>query len=467
MAERRVWTVADVTAAVRRTLAACPDLADMLVEGEISNLSLPASGHAYFSLQDRTGTLRCVCFRREMLRLGFVPENGMVVVAHGRLEVWDQGSQYQLRIDRLTPSGVGALALAVEQRRRRLAREGLFDSRRKRPLPRLPRRVAVVTSMTGAAVRDVRTVLRRRAPGVDVVLVAATVQGEGAAETVVLGLERAHALRHIDVILVVRGGGSFEDLAPFQAESVVRAIARSRIPVVTGIGHETDVTLADHAADHRAATPSAAAELAVPAVADLMLEVTARRQTLIRSVRLAVERRRSTISHRRLTLARLSPEFMVGSRRQDIDARAGRLRAALVAEINLKERQLSRAREGLRMRSPATLIPAQRDAIGRRSQALEAAVRSHLRVRHSGLDGRSGRLRALSPRRILERGYSITFDQRSGAIITDPAVLQPGQYLRTEMAAGAVHSLVVSAPDPGERMYDDATGRAPDHEDHA
>ncbi|MDQ2959978.1 MAG: exodeoxyribonuclease VII large subunit, partial [Candidatus Dormibacteraeota bacterium] len=255
---------------MRATVAARPELEDVLVEGEISNLSTPSSGHIYFTLKDRTAALACVCFRSHALRIPFAAENGMTVVAHGHVEIYAQQGRYQLYVDRLEPSGVGALALAVEQCKRALAAAGLFDERRKRALPLLPRRVAVVTSRTGAALRDVVTTMRRRAPCVDLVLSPATVQGDGAAETIVLALRRAARVRGVDVVLLVRGGGALEDLMAFNEEAVARAIFDSPVPVVCGVGHETDLTIADLVADHRAATPSAAAELVAPDVRELM-----------------------------------------------------------------------------------------------------------------------------------------------------------------------------------------------------
>jgi exodeoxyribonuclease VII large subunit len=280
MSFRQALTVAQLTAVIRGVIALSPDLEDVLVEGEISNLSMPASGHLYFTLKDANASLSCVVWRSQRAEIPFRPENGMTVIVHGRIEVYDAQGRYQLYADRLEPSGIGALALAVEQRRRALAAEGLFDEARKRALPLLPRRVVVVTSRSGAALRDVLTVVGRRAPGVDLVLSPATVQGEGAVETLVLALERAQSVSGAEVVLLVRGGGSLEDLMPFNDERLARAIRAGRLPVVSGVGHETDTTIADLAADRRAATPSAAAELAVPDSRRLGAELGARRARL-------------------------------------------------------------------------------------------------------------------------------------------------------------------------------------------
>src|SRR5450755_3310896 len=231
------YTVTELTTVVGNALAAQPQLEDVLVEGEISNLTRPAAGHVYFTLKDRSSALTCVCFRSNALRIPFAPENGMTVVAHGQVSVYSQQGRYQLVADRLEPSGVGALALAVEQRKRVLSSEGLFDARLKRRLPLLPRRVAVVTSRSGAALHDVVTVMGRRASCVDLVFSSATVQGDGAAETIVAALQRAGRARAVEVVLLVRGGGSLEDLMAFNHEAVARAIRACPVPVVTGVGH--------------------------------------------------------------------------------------------------------------------------------------------------------------------------------------------------------------------------------------
>ena len=268
-------TVSQLTAVVRAALSVEPQLEDVLVEGEVSNLRMPVSGHMYFTLKDATSSIRCVSWRSARLRIPFQPESGMTVIAHGRVDIYEQDGAYQLYVDALDPSGHGALALAVEQLLKRLSAEGLFDPARKRPLPLLPRRVAVVTSTSGAALRDVCTVVRRRAPQVGVLVSPTPVQGDGAEGAIVNALRRAQEAVGVDVVLLVRGGGSLEDLWAFQGEALARAIRASRVPVVTGIGHETDTTVADWAADRRAPTPSAAAEVAVP-------DTTALRRDLVR-----------------------------------------------------------------------------------------------------------------------------------------------------------------------------------------
>jgi len=454
------YTVSEVTAIVGGALAARPELEDVLVEGEISNLTRPSSGHLYFSLRDSSAQLGCVCFRTSAARVPFTPENGLTVVAHGQVGVYPQQGRYQLVVDRLEPSGVGALALAVEQRKRALAAEGLFDDRLKRRLPRLPARIAVVTSRTGAALHDVLTVTQRRAPWVDVVLSFATVQGEGAAETIVAALRRAGRTPGVEAVLVVRGGGSPEDLMAFNDAAVARAIRACPVPVVTGVGHETDVTIADLAADHRAATPSAAAETAVPSRGQLRDEVGSRERRLRDSLRAELTNKRQQALRRHTRLDQLSPRLRVTRMRQELDLRDTRLRAALLGGVSRRQRDLERARGSLELHSPLRALPVNRERMEGRSRHLRGSAGAFLADRRRRLEGLGGRLEALSPLRVIDRGYSITVDALTGRVITSASVVAPGALLRTRLAAGSLLSEVLAdgASPRGERTYDDGDG---------
>ncbi len=471
MSARAAFSVTELTTLVGNALATRPELEDVLVEGEISNLTRPASGHLYFTLKDRSSSLGCVCFRANALRIPFAPENGMTVVAHGQVSVYAQQGRYQLVADRLEPSGVGALALAVEQRKRALAAEGLFDQRHKRPLPLLPARVAVVTSRTGAALRDVITVLGRRAPCVDVVFSSATVQGDGAAETIVSALARAGRARGVEVVLLVRGGGSLEDLMAFNDEAVARAIRACPVPVVCGVGHEVDVTIADLAADHRAATPSAAAETVAPSCGQLLGELAGREHRLRDALRRELSHKRERAQRRFSRLDQLSPAVRMSRMRQDLRARDVRLRGALVAGVSRRQRELERARGALEVHSPLRALPMHRERLAARTTRLEASSANALLTRRRHLDGVVGRLDALSPLRVIERGYSITVDTATGRVLTAAAGVQPGAVLRTRLAQGSLVSEVlpggVEVTADRERMYDDEPGqRATSEDDH-
>ena len=469
MSLRRPLTVAELTGIIRGVISASPDLEDVLVEGEISNLSLPSSGHLYFTLKDGGAALGCVVWRSQRLQIPFRPENGMTVIVHGRIEIYDAQGRYQLYADRLEPSGVGALALAVEQRRRALAAEGLFDEAAKRPLPLLPRRVVVVTSRTGAALRDVLTVIGRRAPCIDIVLSPATVQGEGAVETLVLALERAQSVGGAEVLLLVRGGGSLEDLMAFNDERVARAVRGSRLPVVCGVGHETDTTIADLAADRRAASPSAAAELVAPDCRRLAAELAERRVRLAGAVRREVVATRQSLERLGRRMENASPLRRLPSQRQEMDVRVTRLRGALMGALGSKRRELDRTTARLRIESPGRHLELDRERLARRRRRLSDLSEAAVGGRRHGVAVRRAQLEALSPLAVLERGYSITMDAGTGTVLTEAVAVSPGQVLRTRLARGTVISTADAADGGGpgdgstdqrERMYDSGEATA-------
>src|SRR5579862_4176781 len=261
MPERRVWSVSDLTGRIRDLLAG--EFADISVEGEVSNAHAAQSGHLYFTLKDARAQIRCVCFRTQLQRLKFRPEDGLHVTVRGSISVYETRGEYQIYVEHVEPVGFGALQLAFEQLKKRLDAEGLFSPDRKKPLPMLPERVGLITSPSGAAVRDVVRILRRRFPNLHLIVYPVRVQGAGAADEIVTAIKYFNRKQLVDVLIVARGGGSLEDLWAFNEENVVRAIAACTIPIVTGIGHETDFTISDFVADVRASTPSAAAELVV------------------------------------------------------------------------------------------------------------------------------------------------------------------------------------------------------------
>lgn len=342
-----------------------PELRDVWVEGEVSSLSTSPRGHVYFTLKEVNLTLECMLSAERAAGVAALPRSGQRVVAHGNVEVYGDRSSYQLLCDNVRPAGLGEAYARLEALRRRLQAEGLFDAARKRALPVGVRRVAVVTSPAGAAWRDIQTVVARRDPRVEIVLAPAQVQGQGAVESLIAALDGVAQLRNVDAIILARGGGAPEELWPFNDEALVRAATRSRVPLVTGVGHESDTTLVDHAADLRAPTPSVAAELVVP-------DVRSRMQALDRAVRRLEQRVREALRRRRLT---------VEAARRVLDRRAPRARVA-----------------ALRRR-----LDEDRDRLERAARALVA------RRRATGLAA-SRRLEALSPLNVLGRGYAIVED---------------------------------------------------------
>lgn len=372
-------------------------LADVWVRGEISNFHhhLP-SGHMYFTLKDATACVRAVMFRSANQRLPFRPEEGMRVIAGGNVSVYERDGQYQLYVREMQPDGVGSLFLAFEQCKRKLAEEGLFDEGLKRPLPLVPRRVGVVTSPVGAAIRDVITVARRRFPNVHLVVSPVQVQGLGAAVDIIRGLElldRLEGPEAVDVIILARGGGSIEELWAFNDEALARAIRAARHPVVTGIGHETDVTIADLVADRRAATPSNAAELAVPSKAELAHRLGVRTGQLAHAARATLERGRRAVETWGRSAVLAAPGRLLDGRRQRVDDLARRAETAFV--------QMMR---GLTLR---------RNAL-------------------------AGRLHALSPLAVLGRGYALCRRSADGRLVTTVALVAAGEAVELQVRDGLV-----------------------------
>ena len=391
MTGARVWTVGELTRHIRNLLEGDLSLRNVWLRGEISNLSRPASGHLYFSLKDAGASLKCVMWRSNVELLGWQPEHGAQVLARGRISVYPQGGVYQLYVDELHPAGVGDLHAQFEELRERLRAEGLFELERKRPLPPFPRLLGVVTSPQAAALRDVLQVLRRRWPLVKVLLAPTLVQGDMAPPQIVAALRALDARDDVDLILLVRGGGSLEELWAFNDEGVARAIAACRHPIVCGVGHETDFTIADFAADVRASTPTAAAELAVPDQADLRRRVRAHAVQVEEQVLRRLAEARQSLEREGRSLARLSPRGRIEAERQRLDELSRRASQALLHSLALRRAALGRAR----------------------AQMLD-----------------------LSPQATLERGYAIVRREDTGVVVRSVQQAQAGDDLRIQVQDG-------------------------------
>ena len=390
----RILRVSDLNRRVRSLLDADPTLADVWVEGEVSQPSFPASGHCFFTLKDGGSQVKAVLFREELARATVRPAHGMQLICHGRVRVYEAQGSYQLYVESVTPAGAGDLHAQYEQLRIRLAAEGLFEERLKRPVPRWPRRIGVVTSPVGAVWRDIGNVLRRRFPLVEVVLSPTIVQGATAAPAVVRALERIYARPELDVIILARGGGSLEDVWPFNDERVVRAVRRSPVPIIVGVGHESDVTLADFAADLRAPTPSAAAELATPDGTQLPAILARLRDRATTALNARLADRRGFLAAERRALAAAAP---------DIDA--------------------------VRQRTA--------DLVDRSARALAGRLSRD----RAALDALRDGLRALGPQATLERGYAIA-QLGDGSVVRDPAAATVGQPLTVTVARGRLSTQV-------------------------
>ncbi len=416
------------------------------LQGEISNFSRPASGHMYFTLKDDRAQVRCALFRMQAARLRFLPRDGMQVLGRGRLTVYEARGEYQLVLEHMEEAGEGALRQAFEELKRRLAEEGLFDVARKRALPRFIRRLAVITSPRGAAVRDVLNVLARRFPLLEVDILPAAVQGQTAAAELRAMLERAVASGRYDVVLLTRGGGSMEDLWSFNDEALARAIAASTIPVVSAVGHEVDFSLADFAADLRAPTPSAAAELLVP---DALTLLTQLRQlgTRLEAARARQQAARAQRSDQAwLRLQGMRPQLRLQSGGQRLALLQGRLRMAIDARLSRDLHRLRDQAERLARQHPNQRLDAQRHRGELLAQRHDAAWARRSERAAARLQQAGGLLHSFSPLATLGRGYAILRDGH-GAILRQPAQVSVGDPVDAILAQGRLRLRVDKAPD--------------------
>jgi exodeoxyribonuclease VII large subunit len=444
---RRVLTVTELTAQVKRLLEG--QVGAVWVSGEITNFRLQSSGHCYFTLKDAGAQLACVLFRGQTGVDRSLLGDGRKVLLHGGLTVYEPRGQYQMLVDAVEAQGLGALQLAFARLKQRLQAEGLFAAERKRPLPRHPERVGLVTSPTGAALRDVLHVVGRRHPALRLLLVPCRVQGEGAAEEIAAALSQLNAWsaaqpagERLDLILVTRGGGSLEDLWAFNEEAVARAIFASALPVVSAIGHEVDFTISDFVADVRAATPSAAAELLTEdAVASQrVLAETSRR--LGQLVRQRLEREGERWQHWLARLARAHPRRRLDERWQRLDDLQGSLtRQARTGLRAFRLRWQAASAAWARVR-PAPALAQWREQIRLWEGRLRELARRQCETHRQRLTGLADRLRLLSPEQVLARGYSITRDAATGTIIRRASATGAGQVLRTRLHEGEVRSIV-------------------------
>ena len=395
-------TVSALTGYLRELLESDPVLVDVWVEGEISNLSRPTSGHIYFTLKDETAALRCVIWRAQAMRLRGNLQNGIAVAAHGRISLYERDGTYQLYIDQLRPVGEGWLFQEFLRLKAQLEAEGLFDPDRKRPLPEMPQRIGIVTSPTGAALQDMLNTLRRRYPLAEVILAPCAVQGDEAPGQILAALAGLNRLTPPpDVILMGRGGGSLEDLWAFNDERVVRAVAGSAVPVVTGIGHETDFTLSDFAADLRAPTPTAAAEIATPDIADLRAGLSSLSARLQMAGLGTISGYRADLNLLQARLGRVSPERRIQNDRQRVD------------ELELR---------------------------------LIRGLLNITALRSARLHGLTQRLEALNPQAVLQRGFAVV-RTAEGQVVRSPLQLQNGAEVQVKLAQGGFSARVETLKD--------------------
>jgi exodeoxyribonuclease VII large subunit len=418
---------------------------DIWLEGELSNLRAPGSGHVYCTLKDKTSQIRAVLFRSSAVRLRFSLQEGLHVLVRGRLTVYEPRGEYQIVLDRVEPKGIGALQLAFEQLKERLATEGLFDQERKQAIPAFPRTVGVVTSLTGAAIRDILAVLRRRWPTLHILIAPVQVQGESAGRQIVEALTALNELDSVDVIIVGRGGGSLEDLWSFNEEIVVRAIAASHIPVVSAVGHEVDVTLADFVADFRAPTPSAAAETVVPVLAEIVERVR-ELQVRVGQVMLqhcATERQRLEAGIRGVTDIR----FRLQEASQRTDDMVDRLREMVQQLLTSGRERVHEVQRDLSGLNPILAIKQGLVTIPQFSKRLEGYMGVLLAQHRHRTHAMLAQLNTLSPLAVLGRGYSILHTVPSGQILRRAQDVEVGQELEAQLASGRLSCMVTRVCD--------------------
>jgi exodeoxyribonuclease VII large subunit len=439
--QRKIYSVSELSLELKNLLE--KQFPDVWVTGEVSNFRAATSGHFYFTLKDANAQIRAVCFRNQARYLKFKPQDGISVIARGHLSVYEARGEYQFYVEYLEPAGVGALQLAFEQLKAKLAGEGLFDPARKKPLPVLPHAVGVVTSPTGAVIRDILRVLKRRFRNMNVTLYPVKVQGEGAAEEIVEGIEYLNRHRLVDVMIVARGGGSLEDLWAFNEEIVARAIAASKIPVISAVGHETDFTIADFVADLRAPAPSAAAELVVHCKQDFVDELRERSRRMSQAVRLKLSEAREALTELRMHRVFQTILTRLAERAQRVDDAMVSLERSMRFRLHEARQAWLRASASVVRYDFRGLVRLKRAGLEERDRRLETTFRQFVLARRNQLLQVEAVLKERSPLTILNRGYSITRDAQ-GHIVRDAAQVAIGDNLSIRLARGELGATVKS-----------------------
>jgi exodeoxyribonuclease VII large subunit len=436
--QRRVFGVSELNAAIRAVLDS--EFQDVWVSGEISGLKLAQSGHYYFTLKERESQVRCVAFRSSHRYWKIKPQDGLAVLARGRIDVYEARGEYQLLVELIEPQGFGALQVAFEQLKKKLAGEGLFAAERKRALPRFPRRIGIVTSRRGAAIADMVHILMRRFPGLHIRLFPALVQGEGSVEEICRGIEYFSRTGWPDLVIAGRGGGSLEDLWSFNEEAVARIIAACSVPVISAVGHETDVTIADYVADLRAPTPSAAAELAVPLLEDLMERIAIARTKAAQGLRYRLVMLDRRLRQQGIDRALGVLHRRIGRNLQRVDEQEFRLRERIRVMIESRER----ARRGLETRLRRFDMRPRLATDRRRLDSAMASAAQRMRLvltaRRSRMEQLAAKLSQLSPLLVLQRGYAIV--SHAGRVLTDPADAAAGSRIHVRLSKGELDATV-------------------------
>ncbi|MEJ1471455.1 MAG: exodeoxyribonuclease VII large subunit [Candidatus Sedimenticola sp. (ex Thyasira tokunagai)] len=437
--KRDIYSVSRLNSEVRAVLEGSFPL--LWVEGEISNLARPSSGHIYFSLKDPQAQVRCAMFRMKRARLRFQPENGLKVLIRARVGLYEGRGEFQLVAEHMEPAGEGALRQAFEALKQQLAAEGLFDTATKKELPAFPRQIGIITSPSGAAVRDVLTVLKRRAPAIPVMIYPTAVQGDGAAGEIIEALRLAERREECDLLILTRGGGSLEDLMAFNNEQLARTIHQGSIPVISAVGHEIDFTIADFVADRRAPTPSAAAEMASRDGEELGNRLIAMGQRLALEIRHNLGRKVVKLDQLQHRLNRHHPGMRLQQLQQRLDELERRQLLAYQNATARRKARLTALANGLRTLSPANRLVQFNRQFNELALRLNRAIETQLQRKGQQLSASAGKLDTLSPLATLQRGYSITRTAEGGVVLSSND-LSPGDQIETLLANGSLTSRV-------------------------
>jgi exodeoxyribonuclease VII large subunit len=441
---RYILTVSELTQEIKDILEM--KFPDVWVEGEISNLRIPPSGHIYFTLKDDFSQIRAVLFRLQARSLRFTPEDGLHVICRGRVSLYEKRGDYQLILEEMEPKGIGALQLAFLQLKERLEKEGFFDLSRKKPIPMVPQKIGIITSPTGAVIRDMLHIIQRRFENVHILLYPVRVQGEGASLEIVRAIEYFNKQMEVDVIIVGRGGGSLEDLWAFNEESVARAIYHSAIPIISAVGHETDYTISDFVADLRAPTPSAAAELAVRDKAEVENRVGHFRDRLRSHIHQVIQEGRSDLLHLRKMLKH--PRKRIEECFLRVDDLVNRLLFLTSWTLKRKREKHLHLNEGIAMRTPLQKIRNLRLFISENRKRLEQNIKHSIEIQREKIRGVTGKLDSLSPLSILQRGYSITRKIPSLQILRNASEVKKGDKVEVRLHRGTLQCAVEKAEEP-------------------
>ncbi len=450
MEPQRILSIKDLNRYIRMKLDSDRLLSDVWIRGEISNFTHHSSGHMYFTLKDEGSRIRAIMFASHNQRLPFKPKEGAKVIARGNVTVYERDGQYQFYATHMQPDGIGSLYLAFEQLKKKLEEEGLFAAERKRPIPEFPETVGVITSPTGAAVRDIIITLGRRYPQAKVVLYPVLVQGKGAAASIVRAIRNMNDMDEADVLIVGRGGGSLEELWAFNEEPVARAIRESRIPVISAVGHETDFTIADFAADLRAATPTAAAELAVPHAAELQDRLRQFERLLKQLLLDRVKRSRQQLASLQRSPVLMHPRRYLLQHAERLDMLHMRLNGSIRASLNQSREKRLRIHHGLMRYHPQEQLSYAKKRNEASRKQLVALMQSILKHKQSQLRESVRHLDALSPLKVMARGYSLVYDEKEQHLIKSINDVQPGDLVQIKVSDGQLSCQVWGMKEDGQ-----------------